>query len=389
MRRANGLRLGRAPLAQVDREHGHRPDREEFDCQFWSERSQKSAPVTYWSQPTACSPCSRRSALRAPVVQRLPAPREQEDRGHREDEEFSYQKRPAPSPVGGALGAFGAQRRPSARDRPSPMSSSRFDSFDPLHEPAVARMKSANWSELRLPVLEHGAPEVGREHVVEPGQRSPVVRELVGAARCPANDCPTSAATKIAPKKSDSLFSTGARFNRPPARPRSREREPRGSAANRTANIVRTLLAFPAVPESEPRGIQSADATAESDAAVAVAAVVVARRGAGAPARTGRSTSRGLARGRRRRRRRRLHRALDGAGAAGARAVPERRGARGARDRRRAEWTKRRLPPRLLVVARDAPRRARRRRGAPARMHRAGSSPPCAPSSSSAARTSG
>ena len=41
--------------------------------------------------------------------------------------------------------------------------------------------------------------------------------------------------------------------------------------------------------------------------------------------------------------------------------------ARGTRDRRRAERPQRRLPARLLVVDRDAPRGARRRRRAPAR----------------------
>ena len=231
-----GFDSGEPLLAQVDREHGHRPDREEFGLPVL-ERALPEVRACHVLEPAdrLLAVLASLGVFRAPVVQRLPAPREQEDRGHREDEGVLVPKRPAPSSAWrGPAHRRARSRRPSARD----LIRARCPRAASTRSTPSARAKrredeERELEELRLPVLEHGAPEVGREHVVEPGQRSPVVRELVGDARCPANDCPTSAATKIAPKKSDSPFSTAKRFNRPPARPRSRARAPRGSAATR------------------------------------------------------------------------------------------------------------------------------------------------------------
>ena len=49
-----------------------------------------------------------------------------------------------------------------------------------LHEPDGGEDEERELEELRLPVLEHGAAELGREHVVAPRDRRGVVRELVG-----------------------------------------------------------------------------------------------------------------------------------------------------------------------------------------------------------------
>ena len=257
------------------------------------------------------------------------------------------------------------------------MSSSRFDSFDPLHEPNGREDEERELEELRLPVLEHGAPK-SVEHVVEPGQRSPVVRELVGAARCPANDCPTSAATKIAPKKSDSPFSTAKRFNRPPARPRSRARAPEDQQLPDREHRPHA----PRVPgraRKEPRGIQSADATADLTPPPSRPSWWLDEAQAHLPEPAAPPLAGSLE----------VDVAVVGGGYTGlwtALALREREPslsvavleARAIGDGRVGETA----ASSTATGRRSRPRRARRRRGAPARACRAGSSPPCAPSSS-------
>ena len=110
------------------------------------------------------------------------------------------------------------------------------------------------------------------------------------------------------------------------------------------------------------RRIASPRALAFAPASAAEPPLVVARGGACRTRPRGLAAARRDARGRRRDRRRGLHRALDGTRLARAGAEPAHRAARGARGRRGAERPQRRLPARLLELARHAACGARRRR---------------------------
>ena len=260
VRCADRLRLGRAALAQVDREDDHRPDGQELrlpvlQCllpevgldEIGAPRDRGLVVLTLLALKSRqlFSDWPNQVARKiVPITSRS---------------EFSYTRVRQSSNLA-QRGPFAGTWRPilcfSFVSRPTSSESLRLVR-SLLHQPNGREDEERELEELGLPVLEHRASKGRREHIVEPGQRLAAVGELlrvVSVLTRKRTSRPASVNRKSVKKKTERPFSKRNRLIRRSIRQRDTgRRHPRSLASRQlTSRAPPSDFPPPVLPNHSP-----------------------------------------------------------------------------------------------------------------------------------------